>query len=141
VSAPAYREGDEVEIVRRGVIIVVDPQDPARFGIGRPGQFGADAYFRTDNDTVRHRLVTAAEWPPTPEDIWRDRNGKRWEAIEIDCRECTANGNDCEDGYVALTSEFGAYYPGNLQLAQAHRYYGPFTLEQPSPRRGQEKTC
>ncbi|HEY9372561.1 hypothetical protein [Streptomyces sp.] len=58
MSAPIYRKGDEVEIVRRGVIVEVDPRDPARFGIGRPDGFGADAYFRTDDDNVRHRPVT-----------------------------------------------------------------------------------
>jgi hypothetical protein len=61
---PAYRKGDVVEVVRHGVIVVVDPHDPARYGIAHPGMSGADAYFRTDDDSVRHRLVTAAGQPP-----------------------------------------------------------------------------
>lgn len=61
MSSPLYRKGDEVEIIRRGVIVDVDPRDPARFGIGRPDAFGADAYFRTDDGKVRHTLVTVAD--------------------------------------------------------------------------------
>ncbi|MEV3986606.1 hypothetical protein [Nonomuraea sp. NPDC049758] len=141
MSGPRYRKGDHVEIVRWGVVVHVDPKDPHRFGIGQPGSRMVDAWFRADAAEVRHRLLTAAEWPPVPEDAWRDRDGKQWKAVEIDCPDCTADGRECEDGYVALKSEFGAWYPGSLQIAQAHRYYGPFTLEKPSPRRSQERPC
>lgn len=65
MTAPMYRKGDEVEVTRRGVIVEVDPTDPARFGIGRPGSHGAVAYFRTDDDTVRHRLVSDKTVPAT----------------------------------------------------------------------------
>lgn len=61
MSGHLYRKGDEVEIVRRGVIVEVDPKDPARYGIGRPDGFGADAYFRTDDEKVRHTLVAVAD--------------------------------------------------------------------------------
>jgi hypothetical protein len=58
MSAPIYRKGDEVEVTRRGVIVVTDSQDPARYGMGRPDRVGVVAYFRTDDDKVRHRPVT-----------------------------------------------------------------------------------
>ncbi|MER7361878.1 hypothetical protein [Nonomuraea wenchangensis] len=52
-----YELGDLVEIVRHGVIVEVDPKDPARHGLGREGRYGADAYFRTDDPHVEHRLT------------------------------------------------------------------------------------
>jgi hypothetical protein len=140
VSITLYREGDQVELVIRGVISRTQTADPAWHEL-RYGTADRPFSFRTDEDGLSHTLVTAAEWPPLAGDVWRDRNHARWMAIAIDCPECAINGNDCEDGYVALTSEFGARYPGNLQLLKADRYYGPFTLELPSPLRGQEPTC
>ncbi|MGW6499391.1 hypothetical protein [Nonomuraea angiospora] len=126
MSGTTYRLGDRVRVTYEGIIDKVDESDPHRFGF-RVGQHGAD-YFRTDDGAIRHELVTDADWPPAPGDVWRDRNGARWMAITLAPCEC---GDDCEDGDVGLTSEFGARYPGNLQLLRAVRYYGPFRLEVP----------
>jgi hypothetical protein len=129
VSPRLYREGDRVTLTIPGVIAQVDPEDPARHHL-RYGRQGV-VYFRTDDDSIDHVRVATADWPPLPGDVWRDRNGKRWMAVTIDCPECEVEGGDCEDGNVALTSEFGARYPGNLQLLRADRNYGPFHLEIP----------
>lgn len=131
-----YRIGDEVEIVRRGVIVEVDPEDPAWYGIGRPGMFGADAYFRTDDDKVRHTLVTAVEWPPQPGDTWTDASGKDW----------LAHTSDEYESDVALTSEFGARFEGEDGLKTADQLYGPFRLKTPGKGRRerdgqQERPC
>ncbi|MGP3920571.1 hypothetical protein [Nonomuraea sp. 10N515B] len=137
-SEPLYRLGDVIEVVRRGVIVEVDPDDPARFGIASPDRpSGADAYFRTDDDRVRHTLVTAFEWPPLPGDTWTDATGKDWFA------------HSTEDGGhgIALTSEFGACFEDEDGLKTADQMYGPFRLktsgkrrrEQPKQRR--ERPC
>jgi hypothetical protein len=125
VSGHTYWVGDVVEIVRRGVITVVDAEDPARYGIGRPGTLGADAYFRTDDDTVKHTLVTAFEWPPQPGDTWTDASGKDWFAHTT---EEYGTG-------IALTSEFGAHFEDADALTMADQLYGPFRLKTPGKRR------
>ncbi|MET7334305.1 hypothetical protein [Nonomuraea sp. NPDC005650] len=125
MSEPLYRKGDEVEVVRRGVIVEVDLTDPARFGIGRPGMWGANAYFRTDDDAIKHTLVTAAEWPPQPGDTWTDATGKDWLAHSTE-----------DNGYgIALTSEFGARFEEADGLNTADQLYGPFRLKTLGKRR------
>lgn len=128
IPEPPYKVGDYAHLGIWGTIVWIDPQDPARHIV----QYGEDKqcllYFRTDQRDLIHRLTAVAEWPPLPEDVWRDRNGARWDAIEIDCSEC---GNTCKDGNVALRSEFDAYYPGDYLIFKAARNYGPFRLETP----------
>ncbi|MGW6499390.1 hypothetical protein [Nonomuraea angiospora] len=125
MSGHTYWVGDVVEIVRRGVITVVDEEDPARYGIGRPGTLGADAYFRTDDEAVKHTLVTAAEWPPVPGDTWTDATDKDWLAHATE-----------DNGYgIGLTSEFGVRFDDEDGIEKADRLYGPFRLKTPGKRR------
>ncbi|MFG2076921.1 hypothetical protein [Nonomuraea maritima] len=124
MSEPLYRKGDLVEVVRRGTIVDVDPNDPARYGIGNPNGCGASAYFRTDDDTVRHTLVRAAEWPPLCGDIWTDASGKDWFAHTPE---------EYGDG-IALTCESGAGFV-NDELQTADQLCGPFRLKTPGSRR------
>ncbi|MFI6179763.1 hypothetical protein ACIA8R_29760 [Nonomuraea sp. NPDC051191] len=125
MSDSLYSIGDEVEFVRRGVITAVDQADPAWFGVGQRGSATVDAWFRTDDDSVRHTLVTAVQWPPLPGDTWTDGTGKDWFAHAAE-----------DDGHgLALTSEFGARFEDKDGLKRADELYGPFRLKTPGKQR------
>jgi hypothetical protein len=119
MSAHLYRVGDRVRVTYEGYIDSTDEADPHRYGF-RVGLHAVE-YFRTDNDGTKHELLTAAEWPPLPGDIWTDGAGKDWLAHTPE---------DAEYG-IALTSEFGARFEDEEELKTADELYGPFRLKTP----------